>query len=74
MSLKKDIKEAINKASAENLSNTPDFILAGYLMMCLDAFESATKERDGWYGVHLEPANSHFLTEEERNVRDSGET
>lgn len=48
--LKREIEEAINRASRENASNTPDFILAEYLMGCLEAFERATNERREWFG------------------------
>ena len=53
--LRKDIESAINRWSAENGSNTPDFILAKYLMGCLDAFDTATDARDRWYGIAPEP-------------------
>jgi len=33
--LEKKIERAINSVSAENASNTPDYILAQYLMACL---------------------------------------
>jgi hypothetical protein len=55
-----EIENIINSCSAENGSNTPDFILAQYLVMCLDAFDYATKARDDWYGVHLEPEKKYF--------------
>ncbi len=55
--LRKLIETELNRRSAENESNTPDFILAEYLMDCLSAFDKATKRRDKWYGVHLEPGN-----------------
>lgn len=55
MDLREKIKEAINISSAENGSNTPDHILAEYLLNALDAFDQATKMRDNWYNVHLEP-------------------
>jgi hypothetical protein len=41
----------INKHSMENESNTPDFILAQHLMMCLSSFEMSVNRRDEWYGV-----------------------
>ena len=56
-----DFATAINKVSAENGSNTPDFVLANYLAMCLENFDHITKMRDDWYGVHLEPCNKHFI-------------
>lgn len=36
--LEKLIREAINSTCSENASNTPDFILAEYLVNCLEAF------------------------------------
>lgn len=43
------LEETINRYSMENGSNTPDFILAGYLVGCLRAFDLATRERDRWH-------------------------
>lgn len=34
-----DLRTALNTHSAENGSNTPDFVLAHYLLACLDAFD-----------------------------------
>lgn len=48
--LRSDIETAINCASAENGSNTPDFILAEYLTSCLSAFDAAVNRREQWYG------------------------
>jgi hypothetical protein len=48
--LRKDIEDAINRNSAENGSDTPDFILAQYLTDCLAAFDSAVSLREKWYG------------------------
>jgi len=48
--LRKEIEEAINKASAENGSDTPDYILAEFLISCLKAFDVALVERERWYG------------------------
>jgi hypothetical protein len=51
-----DIREsfrcAINRLSRENESNTPDFILAEFLMDVLKAFEIAVNKRTKWYGDH----------------------
>jgi len=44
------IQHAINCASAENGSDTPDFILAGYLTDCLAAYDRALVARKKWYG------------------------
>lgn len=45
----------LNMESRENFSNTPDFILAEYMMDCLKAFERANNRRDTWYGISPEP-------------------
>lgn len=52
-SLRKDIERAINCHSAENGSNTPDFILAEYLTDCLAAFDKTSRAREKWYGKSL---------------------
>lgn len=49
MQLRKAIETEINRHSAENGSNTPDFILAEYLTDCLGAFDKAVKRRQDWY-------------------------
>lgn len=43
--LREDIEQAINKHSIENGSNTPDFILAEYLIDCLRAFDETIAYR-----------------------------
>ncbi len=48
--LRKDIEHAINCNSAENGSDTPDFILAEYLTDCLAAYDRALVAREKWYG------------------------
>ena len=48
--LRKNIESAINSASAENGSDTPDFILAEYLTDCLAAYDKAVVAREKWYG------------------------
>jgi hypothetical protein len=49
--LRDRIAQAINATSSENGSNTPDFILAEYLINCLNAFDVAVNRRAEWYGV-----------------------
>ena len=44
------IRGQLNAVSAENGSNTPDFILAEYLISCLAAYERAVNARERWYG------------------------
>ena len=50
ISLEKEIASVLNQASAENASDTPDFILATFLMGCLEVFNSATRQRENWHG------------------------
>jgi hypothetical protein len=49
------LKELLNKGCRENESNTPDFILAEFMMACLEAFEEGIKARDKWYGIAPKP-------------------
>jgi hypothetical protein len=48
--LSERIRHALNCVCAENESNTPDFILADYLVSCLAAFDRAVNQRERWYG------------------------
>jgi hypothetical protein len=47
---RKELESLINRNSAENGSNTPDFILAEYLADCLAAFDKCITMRERWYG------------------------
>ena len=49
----KELENAINKTCMENGSNSPDFILAEYLVNCLKAFNKASRDREKWYGKSL---------------------
>ena len=51
----KELRKLINRYSLENGSNTPDIILAHYLLNCLKVFDVAIKKRENWYGVHHKP-------------------
>jgi hypothetical protein len=50
-SFRREVESAINRHSMENGSNTPDFILAMYLVECLAAFDRAVNARDAWYSI-----------------------
>jgi len=54
----KELQTAINRCSRENESNTPDFILAQYLVACLAAWNTATQQRETWYGRDARPSAS----------------
>jgi hypothetical protein len=47
---KEDLTALINKYSLENGSNTPDFLLADYLLQCLAVFDVTIAHREAWYG------------------------
>jgi hypothetical protein len=56
--LRLEIENAINRVCAENVSNTPDFILAEFMIDCLAAFDKATNTRSAWYSQNSEFAKS----------------
>lgn len=55
------IRRAINSCSKENASDTPDFILADYLVACLDAYSETVKRRDKWFNFVPWGANNQPL-------------
>ncbi len=55
MKLQDEIREVLNRNSAENPSNTPDFILAQFLLNCLDSFNCTVQQRETWYGRDARP-------------------
>mgnify|MGYP001212064618 CR=1 FL=1 len=44
----REIAEILNKHSMEIGSDTPDFIIAAFLLKCLEAVELFSKEREEW--------------------------
>ena len=46
---RKDLEAIINAHGIEEKSNTPDFILAQFLIVSLMNLEEIIKERDKWY-------------------------
>jgi hypothetical protein len=55
MDFEKELEVLINKHSMENASDTPDFILAGYLKGCLDLFNTAVQQRETLHGRDPRP-------------------
>ena len=51
----KDLAALINRYSIEGGSNTPDFILADYMLMALENYEAANNRRERWYGRDATP-------------------
>jgi hypothetical protein len=50
INFKKELVSLINRYSMENGCDTPDHILADYMINCLIAAEQTVKARDLWYG------------------------
>lgn len=65
--LHKELSAILNRHSAENNSGTPDFILAVYLLDCLNAFEKAVIRREDWYGRNK--SENEGMTEKEYQLR-----
>lgn len=51
-----ELASLLNRASMETTSNTPDFILAQYLLGCLATFNTAVQQRETWYGRDARPS------------------
>ena len=45
-----DLQDVINRHCMENESNTPDYMLADYLIECLRALDATINKRASWYG------------------------
>ncbi len=50
------LSSALNRYSAENPSNTPDWILAQFLLGCLAAWNQGVQQRETWYGLDARPS------------------
>jgi hypothetical protein len=48
-SFRKDLEKLINTHSKDNCTNTPDFLLANFLISCMDAFDLTVRKRDDWF-------------------------
>ena len=47
---RKDLTALLNRYSKENDSNTPDYILADYVLNCMSAYNLSVQRRDIWNG------------------------
>jgi hypothetical protein len=57
---RKELVALLNRNSIENGSNTPDFILAGYLTACLQAWNESVCARERWYGRSNSPISGEL--------------
>ena len=46
---RRELVSLINRYSVENNSNTPDFIIAGYIIHCLEAYDMAAMANGMWH-------------------------
>lgn len=47
------LQTLINKHGKESGSDTPDFILANYLIGCLEVYNQSVKDRDRYFGIDV---------------------
>lgn len=52
----RELTALINRHSLESGSDTPDFILARFMLGCLSAWNEGIAEREQWYGRPEPPA------------------
>jgi len=62
-----ELEHLLNRNSMENGSDTPDFILAEYLMGCIKVFDVALEKREEWYGRKTGDWHSESATERGQN-------
>lgn len=56
-----DLTSLLNRYRQENPSNTPDWILAQFLISCLAAWNQAVQQRETWYGRDARPSSPGAL-------------
>ena len=61
----KELEDLINKNCIEDDSDTPDFLLAEYLIGCLEMYSRVTKKRDKWFS--FTPFENSILPKEKQN-------
>jgi hypothetical protein len=55
---RRELTSVLNRYSKENGSNTPDFLLADYLIECIKTFDKVTRHREQWYSSVFKPFKS----------------
>ena len=62
--VRRDLASVINRHSLENfVENTPDFAVADYLILCLQALKNANVARDRFHGFDSGATFRHQPTE-----------
>jgi hypothetical protein len=54
ITFEQDLAQVINRHSRESASGTPDFVLAAYLVNCLEAFQHGVAQRAAFRGEQVE--------------------
>ena len=60
-SLTKKLSDLLNSHSIENRSDTPDFMLAEFMLGCLTVYENTINNREKWFG-RTEPFRRNLPT------------
>jgi hypothetical protein len=68
---RRELEHLINCQGMENGSNTPDFILADYLMSCLQAFDAAVERRERWHGRKGAGDETNAISETEQGASEA---
>lgn len=55
MAFVNELASLLNRHCQENSSDTPDFILAEYMLACLRAWNQGVQKRDKWHGRDPNP-------------------
>lgn len=63
--LARDLQALLNRYERESGSDTPDFLLANYMLRALEAAEELILAREGWYGAVLAPGVRAVRVEDE---------
>lgn len=63
---REELTRLLNSKSKENESNTPDFVLAEFLIKALEAFNVATNTREDWYGIQCAPGSKNVIMRQPR--------
>jgi hypothetical protein len=48
-----ELQALLHKYNKENISNTPDYLLADYIQQCLNALNNTINRRDGMMGMNI---------------------
>ena len=79
MSFERELEDLLNKYCIESKASTPDYIVAKYVMNCLESMNNVIKHRDHWYDLRrkhkfiyseseetINKVNERMMTEEEK--------